>query len=414
MSGTTALDEPAPGDGILVTWQQAPRAVRALLIGVFVNKLGGFVQIFLVLFMTERGFGSVPAGAALGVYGAGSVAGVLAGGAVSDRIGPRRAIVASMAATAVLLVAVVHVTFYPVLLAVILLVGAMSQVYRPASGALLAELTPRHRQVMVFAMSRLALNVGTTAAPLLGVALVAISYELLFWAEAVAALSYVLIALVAIPARLDRAAPAAAAGPAPGGAAPAASGGYRAVLRDRRFALYLVAVLVNAAVYLQYVSTLPLAMRAAGLSPFWYGAMVAVNGFVVITCELLMTKVVTRWPARRVLAVGFTLLGGGLACYALPGGVVVFLIGTLTWSLAEIIEGPTMFAYPAQAAPAPLRGRYIGAAHGMFGLGAALGPVLGVALWSRLGSTVWVICGIVSLLALVPGWYGINPALARD
>jgi hypothetical protein len=34
---------------------------------------------------------------------------------------------------------------------------------------------------MVFAMSRLALNLGMTAAPLLGAALVTISYDMLFW-----------------------------------------------------------------------------------------------------------------------------------------------------------------------------------------------------------------------------------------
>ncbi len=302
----------AGGDGVLITWRESPRAVKALLAGVFVNKLGGFVQVFLVLFMTERGFAAVPAGVALGAYGAGSVVGAVFGGWISDRIGPRLAIAGSMIATSGLLVAVLYVRPYPALLMVVTLVGGVSQVYRPASAALLAELTPRRRQVM------------------------------------------------------------------------------------------------------QYVSTLPLAIRAGGLEPFWYSVMVSLNGFVVITCELLMTKVASRWPARRVLSVGFTLLGAGLACYALPGGVPIFVAGTLIWSLAEIIEGPTMFAYPAQAGPPHLRGRYIGAAHGMFGLGSALGPVLGVALWSGMGNALWIICGAASVLALLPGWYGINPRLARD
>jgi predicted MFS family arabinose efflux permease len=418
------------GDGVLVTWRESPRAVKALLAGIFVNKLGGFVQVFLVLFMTERGFGAVQAGLALGAYGAGSVVGVVLGGSISDRIGARWAIAASMLATSGLLVAVLYVRLYPALLTVVTLVGAVSQVYRPASAALLAELTPRRRQVMVFAMSRLALNLGTTAAPLLGVALLTVSYNLLFWGEALAALSYAVITILLVPTSAGAADPAAAdpaaANAAPADAAPADAarpepaqgvpvrGGYLAVLADRRYTMYLVAMLVNAAVYMQYVSTLPLAVRDAGLKPFWYSVMVSLNGFVVITCELLMTKVVSRWPARRVLAVGFTLLGAGLACYAVPGGVAIFILGTLTWSLAEIIEGPTMFAYPAQAGPPRLRGRYIGAAHGMFGLGSALGPVLGVALWSGVGSAIWIICGAASVLALLPGLYGINPRLARD
>jgi hypothetical protein len=43
-----------------------------------------------------------------------------------------------------------------------------------------------------------------------------------------------------------------------------------------------------------------------------------------------------------------------------------------------------MFTYPAQAG----RGRYIGSAHGLFGLGSAVRLVLGVALWSGVGSAV--------------------------
>jgi MFS family permease len=94
----------------------------------------------------------------------------------------------------------------------------------------------------------------------------------------------------------------------------------------------------------------------------------------------------------------------------LPGGVAIFVIGTLLWTLAEIIGGPTMFAYPGMAAPKPLLGRYVGAAHAMFGLGSALGPFLGVWLWNRSGTEVWVWCGLAGLLAVVLAYFGMTPA----
>ncbi|AIA07109.1 MFS transporter [Streptomyces noursei] len=400
--------KPAPGTadaGVLATFAGSPFAVKALLFGVLVNKLGGFLQVFLVLFMTGRGFTAVQGGTALGVYGVGSVLGVLLGGTLSDRIGARRTIVLGMAGTAALLVAVLHVTLYPLLLVSVGLAGLISQVYRPAAAAYIAELTPGNRQVMVTAMYRLALNLGTTAAPLLGTLLVAVSYDLLFYGEAVAALAYAVVVLVALPrtaATPPQAPPAGSAASAP----PRAT--YRTVLRDRRYLAYLVAVLLNSAVYIQYLSTLPLALRAQGYSTFWYGAMVAVNGAVVICFELLMTKVVQSWRIRTVLTVGFVLLGAGMALYALPGGLAVFFVGTLLWTLAEIIEGPTMFAYPAVAAPAQAGGRYVGAAHAMFGIGTAIGPVVGVALWTGMGRAAWLLLGAVSVLALLPAWFGVG------
>jgi hypothetical protein len=54
------------------------------------------------------------------------------------------------------------------------------------------------------------------------------------------------------------------------------------VLRDRRFTLYLFAMLLNAIVDTQYLSTLPLDVKASGLPVFWYTLAVALNGFIVI------------------------------------------------------------------------------------------------------------------------------------
>lgn len=397
----------ASGTGVLATLRGAPRSVRALLIGVFVNKLGAFLQVFLVLFLTQRGFSSVQAGIALGVYGAGSVVGVLVGGSLSDRLGPRRATLLSMSGTAGLTLAVLYLHRYGAVLGAVGLLAAIGQVYRPASAALLSEETPPHRQVMIFALYRLALNLGTTAAPLIGAALLAVSYRLLFWGEALAALGFAAIAAVALPApRRVRQSSGEVSDVARCDKAP----GYRAVVADRAFSLFLLAVLINSVVYIQYLTTLPLAMRERGLSTSWYGAMVAINGLIVITLELAVTRVVQTWAARRVVAIGFTLLGGGLAFYALPGGTGVFVVGTVVWSLAEIVGGPTIFAYPPQAAPDALRGRYIGAAQAMFGLGSAVGPVMGVAVWSAFGRSVWVGCGLFSLVGMVAAWRGMRPA----
>lgn len=437
--------------GILATWRESPLAAKALLAGIFVNRLGAFIQVFLVLFLTTRGFSAVQAGTALAVFTTGAVAGVVVGGALTDRLGPRLTILISMAGGGTLVLSILYLRNYPTLLVVVALVGTVGGAYRPAASTLLSELTPRHRQVMIFAMYRLAYNLGNTAAPLIGAALVSVSYDLLFWGEAAAALGYGVIAAVALPRRRrspveeppggsdepadatdtgDRTdtatrtaagtGTAAAAGTAAAPrttAAPrtAAEGtGYRAVLADRRYVLFLLALVINAAVYVQYLSALPVAMRASGLATGWFSAMVALNGVIVITCELLVTKVVQRWPMRLVVLIGFVLLGAGMASYALPLGVAAFVVGTLIWSLAEIVAGPTIFAYPAVASPERLRGRYIGAANAMFGIGSAIGSVAGLAVWNVVGDAVWLWCGLVCLLGVAAAWTGMRPAVERE
>ncbi|TCO23501.1 putative MFS family arabinose efflux permease [Kribbella steppae] len=390
--------------GIWATIKEAPVPVKALLVGVFVNKLGWFLQVFLVLFLTtSKGFTPVQAGTALGVYGGGSVIGLIIGGSLSDKVGPRAAVMISMFGMAGFVLAIAYVPSYTAVVVVVALAGAVGQFYRPASAALLTELTPKNRQVMIFAVYRLAMNLGTTAAPLIGAALVAVSWNLLFIGEALAALAYAAVAIVALPKRSAKVVEDTVADQP-------SAGGYVAVLRDYKYVLFLLCMFINAAIYVQYLAVLPLHMKADGLSTWWFSAVVALNGFIVITCELLVTKVVQNCPARIVAMTGFMLLGGGLAFYALPGGLAIFVIGTLLWTLAEIIGGPTMFAYPGMAAPKPLLGRYVGSAHAMFGLGSALGPFLGVWVWNQSSAQVWVWCGLAGAIGVVLAYFGMRPA----
>ncbi|WP_328971721.1 MFS transporter [Streptomyces sp. NBC_00239] len=417
VAGETRTGE-AEAAGVLLTWREAPLPVKAVIAGIMVNRLGGFLQVFLVLYMVAGGYPEVRAGFALAAHGAGAVAGILLGGWLVGRIGVRASIVSSMTANAALTAALLYAGSYPVMLLLAAGTGAASQVYRPASAELVSRLTGEERRVMVFAMYRLATNIGTTAAPLIGAALVAHSYTLLFWAEAAAALAVAVFAARILPR--DRPGAATAAGPAGHGGAraqeaqeAAGGGGYRAVLRDRGFVLFLLAILGFSAVYTQYLSTLPLAVRERGLDVFVYGVLVAVNGLIVILCELAVTRKVQRWPARVATLAGILAVGIGLAAYALPWGIVGLVAATVVWSAGEIIGSPTMTAYPALAAAPENRSRYLGASQAMFGVGSAVGPAAGVAAWSLMGDAVWLACAAVAALAAAAAYAGMPAAANR-
>lgn len=388
--------------GIWATFNESPLAVKAIFGGVFVNRIGGFLNIFLVLFMTSKGHSPAEAAVALGCYGIGGVIGVLIGGMLADRLGARNATVISMSSSAVLVAALLYLPSYLLLLAAVGLVGLVSQIFRPASATLLSELTPDSRQVMIFAMYRFGLNLGTTAAPLLGFALYNLDhkhYTLLFWGEALVALIYALLALVALPRRT----PPPAAVAAEAGLPVDPAGSYLAVIRDRRYLMYLIATLFNAAVYMQYLSTLPLDVKAQGVPIFWYTVAVSLNGLVVIALELPLTKISQTWPLKVSVGLAFALVGVGVACYGLPLGPAVIIIGTLIWTFAEVIGAPAVFAYPAMAGPAHLKGRYIGSFQFMFGLGSAIGPMIGGALFTQLGHRVWPVLALGSVVAMFFG-----------
>ncbi|MFC4857304.1 MFS transporter [Actinophytocola glycyrrhizae] len=374
-----------------------------MIAGMLINRLGGFLQVFLVLYLIERGNSAGQAGAALGANGVGAIAGVLAGGWLTARFGARTTIVASMTATAVLTAALPYVGGYVFVVVVVALVGVTSQVYRPASAEVISRLIPEERQVMVFAMYRLATNIGTAAAPLIGIALVAISYEVLFWGEAVAALGCALVVLIALRDMAD------GHGSSGREQITGPRSGYLALIRDGRFLVFLFGILGYATVYSQYLSTLPLTVRANGMHEAVYGVLVSTNAVIVIACELLVTRYVQRWHTRVAVFVGAVLVGLGVAMYALPAGVAVFVVATVIWSLGETVSAPSLVAYPARAQPsAELRSRYLGSSQAAYGIGSAAGPAAGPALWSGIGDAVWLVNGAVAMVAAAAAAAGVR------
>ncbi len=421
--------EAAPG--VLATLRATPRDVRWLLGCMFVNQLGAFVQVFLVLYLVHEGFDAGQAGFALAAYGAGGVLGALLGGALADRIGRLAAMVGAMlcAAAATLALSVLAAPqTYLLLLVVVLAAGTATAASRPAAAAMLGDLVPADRLVMTVSMSRLALNCGAVIGPLLAAALMTVSWDLLFWADALTATLCALLAWRALPRDRPSAAEAAAPPAAPGpdaaepfapppageSSAPPAASGYGALLRDGRFLLYLFAMLASAVIYMQYFAVLPLKITADGHPELVYSAVLALSAGLVISCELLVTKHVQGLRPALVATGGVLLLGAGLAGYGLGGGLTLLFAATLVGVLGQIVSGPTMFAHPQRVAAAAARGRYTGAAHAMFGLGTALGPVLGVLAYEALGDGVWALCGVLGALAAAATFTAIHePARAK-
>jgi predicted MFS family arabinose efflux permease len=288
-------------------------------------------------------------------------------------------------------VSILYIDVYWAIVLAVLLASSVGMLNRPAAQAMLAELTESGRLVMTMAMYRLAINLGTAITPIVGVALANISYNLLFWAEAMTAVIYSAIAWRFLPGKAQKAA-AAAEEP---------KQGYRAVLADWRYDFYLAAVFLVTIVYCQYIAVLPLAIVDEGLSLWWYSMVVSANAVIVAVCEVPATRYIQTWPLRLTAIAGFGLVAVGYGVYAIALIPVLLVIGTLIWTTSEIIGAPTTFAYPGMVAPPHLRGRYSGAMLGVFGLGNAVGPAVGVVLWDKVGQTFWLWAAAVAALSAV-------------
>jgi MFS family permease len=394
--------------GVVKTLRATPRPVRYLLAGVVVNQLGAFLQTFVVLYLTAaHGYPVDRAGVVLTGYSAGAVFGTLLGGELTQRIGPRNTITGGMTVAALALAAVPLLAGpgrFGLLLVAVVLAGLATQSYRPAAAVLLAELMPAGARVMAFSMMRIGLNIGAALAPLIAAGLILLDWDLLFWLDAATALAYAVVARTLLPRT-----PAVRADddePAP---APAV---YRVLLRDVRFLLFLLSTLLAALIYVQYTVALPLKIVAAGQPTALYSVVLTISSAVLVLCELKVTAYVGTWRPYLAGALGTLVMGLGVAGYGLGGNAVVIVLGTVVFVLGVMISGPMTFAHPATY-PAAVRARYLGVHQAVFGLGLALGPVLGVLAWQTWGNAMWPACGVLGLLAAGCAAVGMRTAAAR-
>ncbi|MER5866248.1 MFS transporter [Kitasatospora sp. NPDC002040] len=393
---TTNSDKRPDSPSILASFRATPVPVRYLLGGILVNQAGAFAQSFLLLYLTVNRFSVGQAGIALAVYSAGAVLGTLAGGEVTHRAGPRNTIIGAMTVSAVLISIVPWLAtpaLYGVLLVVVGLTGLATQAYRPASSVLLAELMPAENRVMGFAMQRTAISAGSALGPLIAAALVLVDWDLLFWVDGLTALAYAGLALIFFPAGTSTRAQERTNVPT--------RSAYLALLRDGRFLLFLLSMLLGALIYAQYYVALPLQITADGYPTAVYSAVLVVSSLTLILCELKVTSYTQNRPAHRVSAFGQAVFGIGLIGYALATlNVTVLFIATLLVAFGAMFSGPMMFSYPATF-PDTVKARYIAAHQASFGLGLALGPVFGVAVWEALHRGVWWVCGLLGLVSAV-------------
>jgi MFS family permease len=372
-----------------------PQPVWLLCAGTFVNRFGSFVFTFLVLYLVDRGYSAAEAGAVVSVYGVGNLVSALAGGALADRIGRRPTIALSMFSSSATMLALSQADGLALLVVLTALAGLTAELYRPAAGALLADLIPPELRVTGFGAYRLAINAGFAAGPAVAGVLAERSYTWLFVGDAITSAAFGVLALVALPK-----------GGPPRRVDERRGEALRAIAHDRAFTLFLVASTLGALVYFQMSAALPLHVEASGLSPTVYGLLISLNGALIVVLELPLTVFTQRRPRRPVIALGFALLGIGFGLTAVADTAPALAATVLVWTLGEIVCAPVSGAYVADLAPVHLRGRYQGAWGLTFAIALIVAPAAGAALYAASATGLWLLCLGVGLtaaaLVLVP------------
>ena len=365
-----------------------PRAAWVLFFGTFLNKFGTFVVPFLTLYLTRRGYTVGEAGLAIGAYGAGNMAASLLGGHLADYLGRRKTIVLSMFSGAAMMLLLSQAHDYLLILVFTALAGLTNEFYRPASSALLTDLVPPERRITAFATLRIAFNAGFAFGPAMAGFIAAYGFFWLFAGDAATSALYGLVALFLLPRVASTALNNMSWGRA-----------LEVVRRDYRLHQLLLANFATGLLFCQPISTLGLYITHQGFSGAVFGIILSLNGALIVLTELPLTTLTRKFPARRVMAIGYTLIGIGLCLNIFAHTVPALAICVVIFTFGEMMAMPTAMAYLANLAPAEMRGRYLGISGLSWSTAAIIGPGLGMKLFTAAPGTYWLACAVFGLFA---------------
>jgi MFS family permease len=389
-----------------VTPTALPRAFWALWVCQLVNRLGSFVQPFLVLYLTHAhvtGNGHLSAGTAGAVaaaVGAGSVCAQLVGGWLADRAGRRVTMLICFFGTGAALILLGSARSMALIWVTAFLVGLLSDLFRPAVQATVADLLQPTERVRAYGLLFWAINLGFSVSTVSAGVLASFGYGLLFWVNAATSVIAGLVIWTMVPESRP---------------APEEDSVRRALLpvvvRDTVFLLMILIQIGYATIYMQGYSTLPLAMSGDGLSSRTYGLVIALNGVVIVLVQPFLGKWYVKLDRPKLLAASMLVVGLGFGVGAVVHSWWGYAVSVVVWTIGEIGFAAVIGAVFADLAPIDLRGRYMGLSGMAFGVGTVIGPLAGTNALEHLGPTVtWLGCAVLGVVIFV-GQYSLAPAL---
>ena len=375
-----------------------PRAFWIYNIIVFIDRLGGFMLYpFFALYLTEKfKIGMSTVGILFAVFSISGMAGSALGGALTDRMGRKVVIIASLVLSSLSALGMGFAPTIGIFIAVVALVDTLSSIGHPAHEAVVADLLPPEKRAEGYGIIRVIFNLAVIIAPPIAGLLIAKSYLTLFIVDAVISLISAAIVLLALPETKPQAHP---------NAKPETMrqtfSGYGRVFKDTSFVAFIGVTVLMTLVYMNMNSTLGVFLRDQhGLREINYGELISLNAIIVVFLQFWVARRLEKYKPMLMMAAGSLLYAIGFAMYGFVSTFVFFAFAMIIITIGEMIVSPFQQSVVASFAPENMRGRYMAVSSLTWSVAFTIGPYFaGLILDGANPNTLWMVCGGIGLLA---------------
>jgi len=380
-----------------------PNPFLVLIFATFIDRLGGFLlfPFFSVYLIKHFEVTIIEVGFLFSIFASGSIIGSTIGGALTDKYGRRSMMLFGLISSGIgsILMGIVDDLELFFLIAAVL--GVLGDLGGPARQAMVVDLLSEETRADGFGLLRVAVNLAAVIGPILGGLLLYRSFLFLFIGDAVSSLITALIVFIVIPETKPE-----KQDDKPEESIITTLVGYKEVLKDHVFIMFLAVSALTVLVYMQMNSTLSVFLWEVYMFPLeLFAVLLAMNALMVVILQFPITRLTSKFAPMKMMALGTLLYMIGFGMYGFISDWYLFFVAMAILTVGEMIVIPVSQGTVARFSSEDKRGRYM-AVYGyhwsipiLFGVSAAsfvyfyIGP-----------NWVWYLAGVLSLIAIIGFW----------
>ncbi|QEE17923.1 MDR family MFS transporter [Promethearchaeum syntrophicum] len=342
---------------IKTIYQEYPKTFWILMTATFIDRIGGALLFpFFALYITDHfGVGMTEVGILFGLYAAGSIIGGIVGGIITDKYGRKFMLLFGLIASASFSLLMGFIDNLNVFYSLAIFWGLVGDSGGPAQRAMVTDLLVEEKRVEGFGVIKIIGNLAISIGPAIGSFLATRSFLLLFIADAITSLITAIIVFITIPEtkpeiKIEN----------PNHSIWQTFIGYKDVLKDRIFMVFMAITALVTLVYMQMNGTLSVFLRDNhSFSTEKIGWLLSMNAGMVVLFQFWITRKVKNFSPMIITAIGTLLYGIGFGMYGFIKSDIMMFIAMIIITIGEMIRAPFTLSIVSDIASEDNRGRYM-------------------------------------------------------
>ena len=349
---------------------------------------------FMSMYITQSmGFSLESSGTVLLCYGLGSVLGAWVGGRLTDFFGYHKIQFYSLLGGGILFFVLSAMSTLFTISIVCILLGLVNEAFRPPNMAAIGVFSTEENRTRCSSLVRLSVNLGWAFGGGLAGILASQNYKYLFYVDGLTNIFAALVVWFYLPniqlknqtqkTELKKQ--------------------RESIFKDKPFVIFIILKLLFAISFFQVFSTLPVYLKTVlGLSEIQIGWTMALNGLIIALFEMLVVYQLSIIRKDLILmSIGTLLLSLSYIIFNIMAGngLLIAIISTLIFTIAEIIAMPFMLTWWLDRSTDENRGSYAAWYTIAFSAAHIIGPSTGTYIAAHFGFTIlWWSIALVCVL----------------